>query len=117
MALSKKKYKPRKPKKAVIVHEPKDFGTLEPFIANPRPTEYVVTIKNGTEAYVGTGDTIVDAFQNVPFQKTFFPLKGLVMVEHDGKVEQKFLFPRQVKLIMHNRIKRTQWARLFSYAI
>ena len=102
MASPKKKYKPRKPKKAVL---------------DAPVAAYIVTITNGADSYVGTGDTIIAAFQNVPFQNTFFPLKGMVKVEHDGKVEQKFLFPRQMKLIMHNKIKRTMWAKMFSYSI
>jgi hypothetical protein len=91
----------------------KPAGAVSVGVVSP----YKVTITNGTEQYIGKGESIVEAFQNVPFEKTFFPLNGSVRVEHDGKSEEKHLFPRQVKLLMHNKIKRTMWARLFSYTL
>jgi len=74
--------------------------------------EVVVIMANGE--FKGEGNTIPEAFMNVPLDFMKVKYKGIVRLSQGGKTTERLYMMRQLRMMFSNKIAKIHWANQIS---
>ena len=74
--------------------------------------EVVVIMANGE--FKGEGETVPEAFLNVPLDFMKVKYKGIVRLSQGGKTTERLFMMRPLRMMFSNKISRIHWANQIS---
>ena len=81
--------------------------------------DFKATIFSGEKKYTATGETLLDAFNNLKIDKlkTEKPLRTIIVAEYGNKKIERIFNMAKTRRFAMNEITRSVWAKLMGQAL